>query len=185
MSAQPQPHGNASNAASASGNRNGTADPVVLALPAPEAPEGQEGQRKAGCRPATSGEVRLRGGQQFVVAMACGKTVRDAAREAGITERSAHRRLKNPEVLRCISELRGQAVAEALGKLTAGMSAAADVLIDLLRSKHDWIRLGAARALLEVVPGLRKEGELEVRLLGVEQRLAQALRQAPEEGTWS
>ena len=55
--------------------------------------------------------------ETLAVALAAGQTVRDAARTAGVAERTAHRRWADPEFRRRVDELRGQMVDRAIGRL--------------------------------------------------------------------
>ena len=106
-----------------------------------------------------SGIGRKKGADAFILAMASGKTVRDAAASADIAERTAHRRLRDPKE-QCdqwqaaIAAKRAELVDEAAGKITAHLTAAADALKELMANgeSHN-VRLGAARALLDF--GLR------------------------------
>jgi hypothetical protein len=77
-----------------------------------------------------------------------GKTIRDAATEARIGERTANRRLADPAFRRRVSELRAEMVAQALGRLAEGMAEVGDKLRELLNAESESVRLGACRALL-------------------------------------
>jgi hypothetical protein len=107
----------------------------------------------------------------LAVALAAGQTVRDAAAAAGLGERTATRRLANPDFRRRVFQLRAAAVERATGKLADGMAEAADVLRELLgQEKPPAIRLGACRAVLELTVKLREATELEERLAALEQQ---------------
>jgi hypothetical protein len=114
---------------------------------------------------------RQKGNDALLLALAAGQTVRDAARSAGLGERTVRRRLADPNFRRRVAELRGEMVDRALGRATDGMSEAADMLRRLLRAKRENIRLGAARSLLEFGVRLRESVELEARLAAVEKHL--------------
>jgi hypothetical protein len=115
---------------------------------------------------------RRKGDGTLLLALAAGQTVRDAARTAGIGERTATRRLADPEFRRRVAELRAEMVSRALGQMADGMADAAGTLRNLLKAKADTVKLGAARALLELGVKLRESVELEQRLADLEQRLA-------------
>jgi hypothetical protein len=115
---------------------------------------------------------RRKGDAALLLALASGRTVRAAARAAGIGERTATRRLADPAFRRRVSELRAEMVERALGRAAWGMRAAADTLRQLLRAEKESVRLGAARALLELTVKLRESVELEQRLRAVEERAA-------------
>jgi hypothetical protein len=114
---------------------------------------------------------RRKGDSALLVALAGGRTVRAAARAAGIGERTARRRLADPAFRARVAEMRADMVERALGRAARGMSAAADTLRRLLRADKESVRLGAARALLELTVKLRESVELEQRLCALEERL--------------
>jgi hypothetical protein len=107
----------------------------------------------------------------FMLALASGQTVRDAACAAGIGERTATRRVADLDFRRRVEELRSEMVAQTLGRLAAGMAEAADRLRALLGAKNEHIQLGAARSLLELALTLRKNVETEERLRALEKKL--------------
>jgi hypothetical protein len=115
---------------------------------------------------------RGKGDTALQLALAAGQTVRDAARAAGIGERTAGRRLADPAFRRRVCELRAEMVQRALGKMADGMAEAADTLRQLLRAEGESVRLGAARSILELGNKLRESAELEERLAALEGRLA-------------
>ena len=101
--------------------------------------------------------------------MAAGRTLRQAASDSGAGERTiktwvAHQ----PALNRRVTELRAGLTAQALGRLTEGMTEAADTLRALLRAKSRSVRLGAARAILELGTKLRESVELEQRIAALE-----------------
>jgi hypothetical protein len=108
----------------------------------------------------------------LLAALAAGSTVRQAAQQAGVSERTAHRRLADDTFRRRVTELRGEMVARALGKMADGMAEAADTLRQLLRAESETVRRGACRAALELTVKLRETVELEERLAAVESRLS-------------
>jgi hypothetical protein len=62
-------------------------------------------------------------------------------------------------------------VERALGKMTDGMTEAADTLRSLLHAEAESVRLGAARSILELSNKLREAVEVETRLAELERRL--------------
>ena len=105
----------------------------------------------------------------LVLALACGQTIRDAARAADIGERTATRRMSDPAFRQRVEKLRSDMVCRALGKMADGMADAADKLRQLLAAKSEAVQLGACRALLELGVKLRESVELEQRLIALEQ----------------
>jgi hypothetical protein len=108
----------------------------------------------------------------LLAALAAGATVRQAAAQARVSERTAHRRLANPDFRRRVAEVRAQMMGRALGKMADSMAAAADTLRSLLAAKSDSIRLGACWAVLELTPKLREFIDHEERLQALEKQVA-------------
>jgi hypothetical protein len=109
-------------------------------------------------------------GDALALALAAGDTAIEAATKAGMSERTVYRRLADPAFRRHVQDLRGEMVGRALGRMTNGMSEAADVLRSLLAAESETVRLGAARSLLEIGSKLRESVELEARLQALEER---------------
>ena len=106
----------------------------------------------------------------LALALAAGRTVRDACRKAGASERTAYRRLADPGFRCRVAELRAEMVGRALGCMADGMAAAAKTLRKLLKADADTVKLGAARSILELGNKLREAVELEQRLAALEAR---------------
>jgi hypothetical protein len=104
----------------------------------------------------------------LAVALATGRTVREAAAIAGVSERTATRRAADTAFRRHVAELRREMVQAALGRMTDGMTDAADTLRKLLKAKKESVRLGAARAICEKACKLRESAELEERIAALE-----------------
>src|SRR3954470_18818747 len=104
---------------------------------------------------------RRKGDAALVLALAEGRTVRDAARLAGVGERTATRRVADAGFRRRVIDLRAEMVARAVGQLADGMAEAAIALRGLLKSESEPTRLAAARAVLEIGNRLREAVELE------------------------
>lgn len=111
--------------------------------------------------------------------LAAGRTIRAAAAAAGVSERTAARRLTDPAFKRQVTELRGRMVNRAAGKLAAGMSAAAGVLRKLLASTDEDVRHKAAVKVLELSLKVSEVAELEKRIEELEARLLGTEGQQP------
>jgi hypothetical protein len=132
----------------------------------------------------------------LVLALATGVSVPAAAQRAGVSERTAYRRLDEPSFCRRVAETRSALFAEAVGRLAALAGKAADALGELLTSDRDLVKLQAAKGVLELGPKLREAGELAERIDALERRLAggdgdearpedggdEARKEAPPEG---
>jgi hypothetical protein len=104
----------------------------------------------------------------FAAALAGGGDVAEAARAVGWSPRTGFRRLSDAAARARVAELRCQAVAKALGRLTDAMSAAADRLRCLLNSDDERVQLAASRAVLEFGQKITETVELEQRLAALE-----------------
>ena len=111
---------------------------------------------------------RLPADERLAVELASGKTVRDAASVAGVAERTAHRRLNDPEFRARVTSLRDEMVSRAAGRLADGMAAAADVLREQLAGTDEGIRHKAAVKLIELGLKVTELAELESRVSELE-----------------
>jgi hypothetical protein len=105
--------------------------------------------------------------------LACGATVESAARAAGISARTAHRRLKEEAFQKSLRDLRAEMVQRTAGMLTASGMEASKTLIDLLNTANPpAVRRSAAQTILELGLKLRENTEMEERLAALEARAA-------------
>jgi hypothetical protein len=111
---------------------------------------------------------RSRSDDVLAVSLAAGKTVADAAKDAGVSEGTVYARLKKPEFEERVKELRRQAVAAAVGRLSATMTKAADVLEKLLDSKDEHVQHKAAVKIIELGTKIIDVEELSERLQELE-----------------
>ena len=108
---------------------------------------------------------------ELVAALASGSTVRDAAKSAGVAERTAYRRLENADFRSRVQEARKVMFEQTLNKIASAGAAAAQQLVALLNANSENVQLGAARSVLELGSRLRENIELEERLSALEQLL--------------
>jgi hypothetical protein len=102
--------------------------------------------------------------------LACGATVEAAAQKCRISERTAYRRKADPDFQRQLQALRGEMVQRAAGMLTAAALEAVKTLLLLQDAAISAaVRLGAARAILEMGLKVREATDLEQRLSALEQ----------------
>src|SRR5947209_13506541 len=88
--------------------------------------------------------------EALIRALACGATVENAARTAGISARTAHRRLKEEGFQKRLQDVRADMLQRTVGMLTASGMEASKTLISLLDpSVPQAVRLGATRTILE------------------------------------
>ena len=111
----------------------------------------------------------------LLLALACGATVENAARSAGVSEKTVQRRLRDPEFQKRLQQMRADMVQRASGMLTAAAMEAVKTLSDLQqKSVAAPVRLGAARSVLEIGIKMREVADLEVRLNALEEQAALA-----------
>ena len=109
---------------------------------------------------------------QLLMALACGATVDNAARQAGISPATVYRRLADAAFRQRLQTLRGDMVSRTSGTLTAAAGEAVRTLLELLKNPtSSSVRLGAAKAVLEIGMKLRETADLEARLAELEQRI--------------
>jgi hypothetical protein len=104
-------------------------------------------------------------------ALAAGATYARAAETAGVSERSVARWMGTPEFARAVSEARAEQVNIVTG-LLAGMTADAVEVLGSAMAGHVMAeRLRAAQMVLGWATRLRRDSELEMRLIEVEVHL--------------
>jgi hypothetical protein len=119
-----------------------------------------------------SENVRKTGREAAILALACGETIADAARKAGVVERTLYRWLKGEGFRQEIATARAEMFNRALGRLAEGAVGSVLMLRQLcLKAKSETVRLAAARALLEQGTRLRESVEFEHRLRALEENL--------------
>ena len=108
----------------------------------------------------------------LLLALACGATVEAAARQCRLTERTVYRRLADAEFRHRLQEVRADMVQRTAGALTAASMESVRTLLELQKPPAPAaVRLGAARAVLELGVKLRETAELEQRITALEAQL--------------
>jgi hypothetical protein len=107
----------------------------------------------------------------LITALAAGKSQVEAARLAGVAERTVRRRVQDPVFCREVRECRARVLETAVGELTATVNKAVRKLGQLLDSQSENISLGAARCVLQEVVHLRESLDMEERISVLEDRL--------------
>jgi hypothetical protein len=109
----------------------------------------------------------------LAAALAAGRTVQRAAEAAGVSERTAHRRLKDPSFKRQVAECRARVLDETLGALTEATTSAVAVMAELLAEGNaPKVRLAAAKAIIDSQLRVSQLVDLERRVLELEERAA-------------
>jgi hypothetical protein len=116
---------------------------------------------------------RKKADEALLLTLACGATVESAARQCRLCERTVYRRLADPDFQCWLQQVRADMVQRTAGMLTAAAGEAVKTLLALQKeSEPAAVRLGAARAVLEIGLKLREAATLEGRLAALEQQLA-------------
>ena len=117
-------------------------------------------------RPAS---YRKRGEEPLVLALACGASVEAAARQCKVSDRTVYRRLQDPGFRAQVQAARGEMVTRSAGLLTAAAGEAVRTLLSLQKdATPPAVRLGAARAVLELGIKVRELADLESRIAALE-----------------
>lgn len=113
------------------------------------------------------------GDEKILIALSCGATAGNAAREANVSVRTVERRLADPEFREKLLRLRGETLQRAGGALTAASLRAVATLVSLQEASQPAnVRLGAARAVLELALKVRELNDLDERLTRMEAQVA-------------
>ena len=108
----------------------------------------------------------------LMIALACGATVEAAARQVGISERAAYKRLEKPEFKRQLQEIKADMIQRASSALVAANMEAVKALLDLVKPNvPPSTRHSAARSIIELGVKLREVADLEQRILALEEQL--------------
>jgi phage terminase small subunit len=107
---------------------------------------------------------------KLVAAMIDGATVAEGSRSAGMSERTAHRRLKDPEVKAAIWDGRAAVVEDAIEGLCGLIPEALKAVKANLASDRLPDRLKAAKMVFESIAVLRREIEFDDRIAALERQ---------------
>ena len=111
----------------------------------------------------------------LLLALACGMSAEQAARQAGVSAATPRRRLHDAAFGARMAELRHEMLSRAAAMLTAAGVESVRTLVDLLKPTNGpTVRLNAARSILEQGVRLRSLVEVEERLRSLEERVEQA-----------
>jgi hypothetical protein len=110
--------------------------------------------------------------ERLLALLACGATVEAAAQQAGVGPATVHRRLNDPGFRERLQRVKAEFVQRTAGTLTAAATEAVRTLLELLKAPAPPpVRLGAAKAVLEIGLKVREVAELEERMTALEERL--------------
>lgn len=108
----------------------------------------------------------------LLAALACGATVENAAAKVGLSRVTVHRRLQDPEFQKRLADFKTETIRRAADMMTAASMESIKTLLDLQTAKTPpSVRLGAARAVLEIGVKMRESAEMEQRIAALERQL--------------
>jgi len=113
--------------------------------------------------------------QVLLMALALGASVESAAHKAGIGERTAYRCLTDPAFKARVNQARLEVALRTTGMLTGAGPGSVKTLVDLQQeaSAPAAVRRAAARDVLDLGYKFRVSGDLEQRVVALEELLAQ------------
>jgi hypothetical protein len=110
----------------------------------------------------------------LVVELAAGASLSEAAHAAGLSERTARRRVSEPAFQARLADARDEVVGQTLATLVIDTTLAAQTLVELMsKTAPAPLRLRAALGLLDQAARYRDRADLEDRLAAVEALLEQ------------
>jgi transposase-like protein len=120
-----------------------------------------------------SGPNRGRVGSKatLLLALVGGATIKAAAAEAGVSEQTAHRWLREPKFKAREKQMRAELLATGFASLCASANLAAVKLRELLGSKNEGVALSAARSILSIAGDFQRLFEVEAAVADHNQRL--------------
>ena len=109
----------------------------------------------------------------LLMALACGATWEAAAQKAGVSKATVQRRMNDPAFHKRLQELGTEMVKRSSAAMTAGAMESIKTLMTLQGTSAPYnVRLGAARAFLEIGIRMREVADTEERLAAVEAQIA-------------
>jgi hypothetical protein len=113
---------------------------------------------------------------ELVLALACGASPESAAQKSRLSRRTVYRRLADPAFRGQVDAMRAEILRRSVGMLTAASLGAIKTFTTLQESAtSESVRLGAARATIELGCKLRETAEWGERLAALEGQLATLL----------
>lgn len=116
-----------------------------------------------------AGGSRANAKSAVLAALAAGLTVQEAAKQCGVGERTIYRWKRNPDFAKAVDDARTELIGRTVGRLSDSATTAVQTLRELLSpTQPPSVRLGAAKAVLELGVRLRESEELARRIAALE-----------------
>jgi hypothetical protein len=138
-----------------------------MALYTGEDHNGWSGEHANGVKVQRSAGWEAKQGR-LAILLAQGQTIKEAAAELRIGERTAYTWLADRRFEAHVSDVRSRMLDAALGRLADSATRAVDTLVDLLENGRDSVRVRAALGILDTMTRMREHVEFERRLLALE-----------------
>jgi len=111
----------------------------------------------------------------LLVALACGLSIEQVARQTGVSARTIHRRLGEANFRFRLDELRFEMLDRSCAMLTAAGVESVRTLAELLKPQHPaTTRLQAARSILDLGVKFRQQVDVEQRMKLLEERFEES-----------
>ncbi len=114
------------------------------------------------------GPKREAGDGLIAGALATGATRAEAAAAAGVSTRTVHRRLSDPDFRALVADCRARITGDVLSGAAGLAGRAVERLGELLEDENAHVALGAARTILTVAADFGERAELAERLAALE-----------------
>ena len=109
--------------------------------------------------------------EALVLAVACGKTVKAAAEDAGCKLQVAYSLSRSDEFKQRLNEIRQEALSATVGILSESATKAANKLVELLDSEDEKIQLAAATKLLSTITPITELHDLRQQIAELREQL--------------
>jgi hypothetical protein len=106
--------------------------------------------------------------ERLALLLAAGRTIKSAAEEVKVGERTAHSWLGDPRYRALVAALRGRLLDEAVGRLADTAGKAVQTLCGLLDDRNSNVRLRASLGVLDALLRVRESLEFEGRIRRLE-----------------
>src|SRR5437763_809214 len=120
----------------------------------------------------TGNDRNHKGGPALIAGLASGQTVVDAARAAGLSERTVRRRLEDARFRQAVADARAALLSRAVCMLADASTEAAQTLRGLLTAESETVRARAAVAILEQARAGIELDDLAERVAALEEQAA-------------